>query len=64
MTVKDFERRKDELLKRIHQKLKAEIYRFKLQLNTYCSEERGSYEACWPKRLILLAPNLFDAKIF
>jgi len=42
MTVKDFERRKDELLKRIHQKLKAEIYRFKPARRTLIPKESSS----------------------
>jgi RNA-directed DNA polymerase len=42
MTVKDFERRKDELLKVIHQKLKAGIYRFKPSRRTLIPKESTS----------------------
>ena len=42
MTVKDFERRKDELLKLIHQKLKAGIYRFKPARRTLIPKESTS----------------------
>jgi len=42
MTVEDFERRKDELLKLIHQKLKAGIYRFKPARRTLIPKESTS----------------------
>lgn len=42
MTVKDFERRKDELLKLIHQKLKAGNYRFKSARRTLIPKESTS----------------------
>ena len=42
MTVKDFERRKDELLKLIHHKLKAGIYRFKPARRTLIPKESTS----------------------
>jgi len=42
MTVKDFERQKDELLKLIHQKLKAGMYRFKPARRTLIPKESTS----------------------